>query len=82
MSPAQAAPTNLLSVQVTNNSGRGDKVFLYVVGVNLNTGRLGYVNAGGTFTPWPHGTTTLRIPIALSGRLYMSLGDCQRRGAS
>ena len=35
-----------------NTTGRGDAVYLYVLGVNLTTGRLGYVNAGGTFTNW------------------------------
>jgi len=56
MMPASAAvgPT-LLPVTVTNHTGRGDTVYLYVLGVNLSTGRLGYVNAGGTFTPWPAG---------------------------
>ena len=55
-SAADAAPPNLLPLNVTNNSGRGEQVYLYVVGVNLNTGRLGYVNAGGAFTPWPAGS--------------------------
>src|SRR6266545_799209 len=55
VAPAQAAQRPLLPLTVTNNSGRADKVFLYVVGVNLTTGRLGWVNAGGAFTPWPRG---------------------------
>ncbi len=54
--PAQAIGPNLLPFKVTNNTGRGDAVYLYVLGVNLNTGRLGYVNSGGTFTPWPAGS--------------------------
>src|SRR5687768_2440331 len=54
-SPAQAIGPNLLPFTITNNTGRADAVHLYVLGVNLNTGRLGYVNAGGTFTPWPSG---------------------------
>ncbi|MEV4703569.1 beta-1,3-glucanase family protein [Actinoplanes sp. NPDC049316] len=53
--PAQAVGPALLPVSVTNNTGRGDAVYLYVIGTNLNTGRLGYVNQGGTFTPWPAG---------------------------
>jgi hypothetical protein len=53
--PAQAVGPNLLPFTVTNNTGRGDAVYLYVLGVNLSTGRLGYVNAGGTFTNWPAG---------------------------
>jgi len=54
-SPAQAIGPNLLPVTVTNNTGRGDAVYLYVIGINLSTNRLGYVNQGGTFTPWPAG---------------------------
>jgi glycosyl hydrolase family 64 (putative beta-1,3-glucanase)/ricin-type beta-trefoil lectin protein len=54
-SPAQAVGPNLLPVTVTNNTGRGEAVYLYVIGINLNTNRLGYVNQGGTFTPWPAG---------------------------
>ncbi|MDT5041491.1 MAG: hypothetical protein QOE51_2476 [Actinoplanes sp.] len=53
--PAEAVGPSLLPVTVTNNTGRGDAVYLYVIGVNLNTGRLGYVNQGGAFTPWPAG---------------------------
>ena len=54
--PAQAIGPALLPVTVTNNSGRGEAVYLYVIGINLNTNRLGYVNQGGTFTPWPAGS--------------------------
>ena len=93
VAPAHAAPLSLLPLNVTNNSGRGDKVYLYVLGVNLSTGRLGYVNAAGTFTPWPAGsippvpapdvsiggpgnggTKTLKVPVGISGRMYMSFG--------
>src|SRR5438046_7996230 len=57
--PAQAAaPSSLLTLNVTNDSGRNDKLYLYVVGVNLNTGRLGYVNEGGTFKRRPDGNIT------------------------
>ena len=54
---AQAIGPDLLPVTVTNTSGRGEAVYLYVLGVNLSTGRLGYVNAGGTFTAWTGGRT-------------------------
>ncbi|OLE25084.1 MAG: sugar hydrolase [Actinobacteria bacterium 13_1_20CM_3_71_11] len=93
VAPAHAAPLNLLPLRVTNDSGRGDKVYLYVLGVNLNTGRLGYVDAAGTFTPWPAGslppvpapdvsiagpapgaTRALKLPVGISGRMYMSFG--------
>ena len=51
--PATAAPPNLLPLTVTNNSGRGDAVHLYVFGEM--GGRLGYVNANGQFTAWSGG---------------------------
>jgi hypothetical protein len=55
--PAATVPpaSNLLPVTVTNRSGRNEPVFLYVLGVNLETGKLGYVDAGGGFTPWTGG---------------------------
>ncbi|WP_306214164.1 beta-1,3-glucanase family protein [Actinoplanes sp. RD1] len=55
-SPAEAVGPALLPVTVSNTTGRGEAVYLYVIGINLNTGRLGYVNQGGTFTPWPAGS--------------------------
>ncbi|ROS30778.1 beta-1,3-glucanase family protein [Cellulomonas sp. PhB150] len=54
--PAQAVGPDRLPVTVTNSSGRGEAVYLYVLGTNLATGKLGYVNAGGTFTAWPAGS--------------------------
>ena len=54
--PAQAVGPALLPVSITNNSGRGEAVHVYVIGVNLATGRLGYVNQAGTFSPWPAGS--------------------------
>ncbi|WP_238008355.1 beta-1,3-glucanase family protein [Dactylosporangium sp. AC04546] len=53
--PAQAIGPNPLPVTVTNSTGRGEAVFLYVIGINLATGRLGYVNSAGTFTAWSGG---------------------------
>ncbi|GAB3849597.1 beta-1,3-glucanase family protein [Dactylosporangium cerinum] len=42
---------------VTNNTGRADAVYLYVLGVSLKPGgRLGYVNAAGIHTPWTGGS--------------------------
>jgi hypothetical protein len=52
---AQAVGPNLLPVTVTNNTGRGDAVYLYVIGIQLSSGRLGYVNQGGAFTAWSGG---------------------------
>jgi hypothetical protein len=54
-SPAQAIGPAVLPVTVTNSTGRGDAVYLYVIGIQLSSGRLGYVNQGGTFTPWTGG---------------------------
>lgn len=90
---ASAAPPAVLSVVVANDSGRAEAVHLYVTGVDTNTGRLGYVNGAGVFTPWPGGaippspapdvsipgpgfggSTTLRVPLGFSGRMYMSFG--------
>ncbi|MFI5908298.1 beta-1,3-glucanase family protein [Dactylosporangium sp. NPDC051541] len=52
---SQAAGPAILPVTVTNNTGRSGAVYLYMLGTNLNTGRLGYVNAAGTFNNWPAG---------------------------
>ncbi|MEV4510620.1 beta-1,3-glucanase family protein [Dactylosporangium sp. NPDC049525] len=52
---AHAIGPSLLPLTVTNSTGRGDAVYLYVLGVNLSTGRLGYVNSAGTFNNWPAG---------------------------
>jgi hypothetical protein len=54
---ASAATPELLPLTVTNNSGRSDAVHLYVLGISLKPGgKLGYVNAGGTFTNWSGGS--------------------------
>ncbi|WP_374271050.1 beta-1,3-glucanase family protein [Actinoplanes sp. M2I2] len=90
--PASAASPAVLPVTVSNNTGRGDAVHLYVIGI-LN-GRWGSVNSGATFTPWPAGglpptpapdvsipgpgnggSTTIRIPKGLSGRVYLAMRD-------
>jgi hypothetical protein len=57
VSPASSpAPrSNLLPLTVTNDTGRSDAVYLYVLGTNLSTGKLGYVDAAGTFTAWSGG---------------------------
>lgn len=67
VTPAAASGPALLPLSITNNTGRGDAVYLYVLGVNLSTGRLGYVNAGGTFTAWsPGGNPRPRHPTSPS----------------
>lgn len=57
-SPAAAVGPDLLGVTVSNDSGRGEPVYLYVLGTDIlpGSGR-GYVNAAGTFTRWPAGGT-------------------------
>jgi hypothetical protein len=91
--PAPPPASNLLPVTITNNTGRSEAVYLYLLGVNLTSGKLGYVNAGGAFTNWTGGatvpvpapdvaipgpanggSTTIKMPKNLSGRLYMSFG--------
>src|SRR4051794_9537900 len=52
---AQAVGPDRLPFTITNESGRSDAVYVYVLGTNLNTGRLGYFTASGTFTAWPAG---------------------------
>ncbi|MGK5675374.1 glycoside hydrolase family 64 protein [Micromonospora sp. URMC 106] len=54
-SPAQAVGPALLPVTVANNTGRGEAVHLYVIGVQLSSNRLGYVDQAGTFIPWSGG---------------------------
>jgi hypothetical protein len=89
-----ATGPDLLPVTVSNQTGRGEAVYLYVLGTNLSTGKLGYVNAAGTFSNWPAGsnppsaapdvsiggpgnggTTTVKLPRGISGRLYFSIGQ-------
>ncbi len=50
-STANAVPATI-PLTITNDSGRGDQVFIYVLG-DPGTGRLGWSDAGGAFHPWP-----------------------------
>ena len=52
---ANAAGPAKLTFTISNNSGLDQQLFLYVLGTDLATGRLGYVNQSGNFTPWPRG---------------------------
>ena len=66
--PARAVPATL-PFQVINNSGRSD-VRLYVVGVDLDTNQLGYVDAGGAFHPWALPSAGSQVPapdISING---------------
>ncbi|HEV8570918.1 MAG TPA: beta-1,3-glucanase family protein [Actinoplanes sp.] len=58
--PSPPPASNVLPVTVTNDTGRGDALYLYVLGVNLSTGKLGYVDASGTFTNWSGGAA---VPV-------------------
>ncbi|MEV6846697.1 beta-1,3-glucanase family protein [Actinoplanes sp. NPDC051411] len=53
-----SADESPLPFTVTNHTGRGDAVFLYVLGTDLTTGKLGYANASGQFTAWTGGAAT------------------------
>ncbi|CAM5471881.1 hypothetical protein SGLAM104S_05855 [Streptomyces glaucescens] len=52
---ADAAVPATIPLTITNNSGRGDQVHVYVLGTSLTTGQQGWADAGGTFHPWPAG---------------------------
>lgn len=53
--PATAAVPPTIPLTVTNNSGRGEPVYLYNLGTLLSTGQQGWADANGTFHPWPAG---------------------------
>jgi hypothetical protein len=53
--PAQAAVPATIPVKITNNSARGDAVYIYDLGTNLATGQQGWADANGTFHAWPAG---------------------------
>jgi hypothetical protein len=52
--------SSVLPVTVSNKTGRNQTVYLYVLGTNLATGKLGYVNAAGSFTAWTGGAA---VPV-------------------
>lgn len=56
VAPTSAVGPDRLPFTVANQSQRGEDVFLYVVGVDLASGRLGYVDQAGAFSPWPAGS--------------------------
>jgi hypothetical protein len=53
---AQAAVPDTIPLQLTNNSGRGEPVYVYTLGTLLSTGQQGWADANGTFHPWPAGS--------------------------
>ncbi|MGY4642889.1 beta-1,3-glucanase family protein [Cellulomonas sp. URHB0016] len=66
---AEAAGPDRLPFTITNSSGRSEAVYVYVLGTDLSTGGLGYVDAGGTFTAWPAGGNppTAAPDVAIAG---------------
>ena len=51
---AEAVPATI-PLTITNNSGRGDAIYVYNLGTELSTGRQGWADANGGFHPWPAG---------------------------
>ncbi|MFF0204848.1 glycoside hydrolase family 64 protein [Streptomyces sp. NPDC005017] len=52
---AEEAVPATIPLTFTNNSGRGEQLYIYNLGTELATGRQGWADAGGTFHPWPAG---------------------------
>jgi hypothetical protein len=53
--PADAAVPATIPLTITNNSGRGDAVYIYNLGTNPATGQQGWADASGKFHAWPAG---------------------------
>ncbi|MEV7671990.1 glycoside hydrolase family 64 protein [Streptomyces sp. NPDC088752] len=53
--PVEAVVPTTIPLTFTNNSGRGEQVYVYNLGTELSTGRQGWADANGTFHPWPAG---------------------------
>ncbi|MFE5299995.1 glycoside hydrolase family 64 protein [Streptomyces sp. NPDC056632] len=56
--PASATVPATIPLTFTNNSARGEQVYVYNLGTELSTGRQGWADANGTFHPWPAGGST------------------------
>ena len=54
-SSAAAAVPDTIPLKLTNNSGRGEAVYVYTLGTLLSTGQQGWADANGTFHAWPTG---------------------------
>ncbi|MET9059482.1 MULTISPECIES: glycoside hydrolase family 64 protein [Streptomyces] len=52
---AEAAVPDTIPLTITNNSARGDALYVYNLGTQLSTGRQGWADANGTFHAWPAG---------------------------
>ncbi|SES43651.1 Beta-1,3-glucanase [Streptomyces sp. yr375] len=53
--PAAAAVPDTVPLKITNNSGRGDALYVYDLGTLLTTGQQGWADANGGFHAWPAG---------------------------
>ncbi|MFF4864213.1 glycoside hydrolase family 64 protein [Streptomyces sp. NPDC001231] len=53
--PAEAAVPDTIPLEVTNNSARGEQLYIYDIGTSLATGQQGWADANGAFHPWPAG---------------------------
>ncbi|QHA02801.1 sugar hydrolase [Streptomyces broussonetiae] len=52
---AGAAVPDTVPLQITNNSGRSEPVYVYDLGTQLSSGQQGWADAGGAFHAWPAG---------------------------
>ncbi|MEU2687490.1 glycoside hydrolase family 64 protein [Streptomyces hygroscopicus] len=52
---ARPAVPSTIPLKFTNNSGRGDQIYIYTLGTLLSTGQQGWVDSSGTFHAWPAG---------------------------
>jgi hypothetical protein len=59
--PAAFAVPATIPLEISNNSGRGDQVYIYDIGTLLSTGQQGWADASGAFHAWPAGAVP---PIA------------------
>ncbi|MGW3210041.1 glycoside hydrolase family 64 protein [Streptomyces sp. NPDC001135] len=52
---ADAVAADTVPLQITNNSGRSEPVYVYDLGTQLSSGRQGWADANGAFHAWPAG---------------------------
>ncbi|MFJ6728783.1 MULTISPECIES: glycoside hydrolase family 64 protein [unclassified Streptomyces] len=52
---AEAAVPDTIPFKITNNSARGETLYIYNLGTQLSSGRQGWGDANGTFHAWPGG---------------------------
>ena len=53
--PVAAAVPATIPLKISNNSGRGDALYIYNLGTNLSTGQQGWADSAGNFHAWPAG---------------------------